>query len=227
MSYTVENFAESIAFDLGEAFTDIETRKLFLSWVKQGYLVVNSLDRGYWKNSEEVFATFEDQRQYELSDTTAEIRYMWNDSSGVEVAYATEESIIRTLRKSPRFEKGSPTHWYYYGISGFNTAPVIGLYPIPNGAYLITVGVLEKPKELADNALIPLPPEYIEAIRHYVRSLYQYHDDKIQLAAQSMEIFNNLLGSFMARYGAPAKPKSSLPVHRLSGVVQSPVTQMD
>ena len=95
---------------------------------------------------------------------------------------------------------------------------------MPDGVYPIVVHGVQRPADLASSDEIPLPKEYINAVRGKIRSLLSFSDKDYQSAAMFEQNFVQEVGHLAQQYAGLVRPPSRLRVKGSQAVYQSPDT---
>lgn len=227
MAKTLLTFATEVANEAGEDFGNAQVSTLFKNWAKEAYINTAASSRFLWTNSNYVITTSVGVGEYTLDADVAEIKAIRIKGGSVDssLGYNTEESLLRLDINI--VEVGVPLYWYYSGINENTTAFKIKVVPIPDAVYSLGVFALSRPADLGDSTVIPLPPEFIETMRVYVRAMYQLNDDRIQLAQQSFQQYEQKLLAYVSRYTAPRQVQSRLKIKNLAGNRQAPAASAD
>jgi hypothetical protein len=220
MALTVDSFANSMATEAGEDYTDAQVVNIYTQWVKEAYITIAAAARFFWLNGTSTITTKASQATYGLGVSVAEVKTIRNVTTDIPVGYNTEESLARLNIDFE--EEGAPRYWFYAGLNASTTEHNIQLVPVPDGEYTLNVRTLHRPSELSSQSIIPLPIEFLELMRFYVRAQYQHHDDKIQLSAQNLQLFQQGLVTYASRYTTPRRAGSRLPIKALEGQNQAP-----
>jgi len=118
---------------------------------------------------------------------------------------------------------GTPEYWYFSGLDSSNQLK-ISLQPVPNGVNTITVHGTARPVALASGDTIPLPQEYLNAVRAKVRSLLAFSDKDYNSVGLFEQQFQQLVGGLAHRYAGLVRPPSRLRVKGSQAAYQSPDT---
>ena len=226
MAITLNDFSNGLSDEAGEDFTDAGVAALFKAWVKEAYIRTASSARFLWQNESFAQATTSSVAEYTLDATVAEIKAIRNISTEMHIGYTTEETLSRL---GTDFEAtGSPTHWFYSGIDATSTALKITFVPVPDATYNLDIRALIRAVTLGDATIIPLPVEFVEIMRDYVRSMYQLNDDRTQLSQLSMQSYQQALFAMIQRYTSVRSASSGLRMKRnLQGAQQGPAATND
>jgi hypothetical protein len=100
----------------------------------------------------------------------------------------------------------------------------ISFQPVPNAVVAITVHGVQRPAALSSSSTIPLPDEYLNAVRDKVRSLLAFSDKDYNAAAMFEQSFQTQLAGLAAQYAGLVRPTSRLRVKGTQAVYQSPDT---
>jgi hypothetical protein len=224
MTTTLDAFANQMADEAGEDYTDAQVALLFKQWSKEAFVNTAASSRFLWTNAAFDLTTSIGVSEYTLDATVAEVKALRNKTTEALLGYNTEESLIRLNIDFE--ESAAPKYWFYSGIDTTSTAFKVQLVPVPDAVYNLQIRALTRPTDLGDSTVIPLPVEFVELLRMFVRAMYQHNDDKIQLAQQNLQVYQQTLLAYVTRYTAPRQVQSGLRVKNIAGNNQAPAASV-
>lgn len=216
---TKNQLAQELAIEAGEQYDDIDTKLQFEDWVGQAVDAVYAVSPWFFRNITETVNTVNGTVVYTLGASTSKIRDIAYGTT--HIVYAPIERLI--ARGKSLTATGTPAYWYFDGLDSSNQIK-ISFQPVPDAVYAITVHGVQRPADLASGDTIPLPKEYLNAVREKVRALLAYSDkdyNSVQLFTQS---FENQLKGLSEQYAGLVRPPSRLRVKGSQAVYQSPDT---
>jgi len=225
MATTLATFAQGMAQEAGEDFGDVQVRAQYIAWCKEAYISTAATSRALWSNASVQLVTTNGVAEYTLDTSVAEIKIMRDRSTEVVLGYNTEESLARL--GTDLEEVGMPMYWHYSGIDSTTTGLKVTLVPVPDAIYNFDVRVLSRPPDLGDATVIPLPPEYVELMKHHVRAAYRMNDDQVQLAQSELQVYTQLLLAYNSRYTQPRQIQSRLRIKQLGGTKQAAAASVE
>lgn len=216
---TKNQLAQELAIEAGEQFDDIDVKAQFEDWVQQAVDEIMSASPWFFRNVTETVNTVASTATYTLGASTSSIRDIAYGTT--HIVYAPIERLI--ARGKSLTVTGTPEYWYFAGMDSSNQLK-ISFQPVPNAALAITVHGVARPVALASGDTIPLPHEYLNAVRAKVRSLLAFSDKDYQSAAMFEQGFQAALGRLAQQYAGLVRPPSRLRVKGSQATYQSPET---
>lgn len=227
--------AEELALEFGEQFSDTDIADQYIRWVKEKFQEISLTSRLFFKNAEHALTLTPSTHTYTLNATVAEPRVIYMYGSGASEAAATDPTNIGftavkkrvnympierlTARGANLNETGTPKAFYIIGYDA-NVAMKIRVWPVPSTYFGATVYATDRPATLADDATIPLPEEYIVALKNGVRAMVYTNDGNAQQAQMAEEKYVQLLATLNARFSGPPPRPSNLKIKNLRGAHQ-------
>lgn len=216
---TKTQLAQELAIEAGEQFDDIDVKSQFEDWVQQAVDAVYSVSPWFFRNLTDPINTVGSTVTYTLSATVAKIRDIALGTA--HIVYAPIERLI--ARGKSLTVEGTPEYWYYAGVDSNNQLQ-ISFQPVPDGVHAITVHASQRPADLASGDTIPLPKEYLNAVRIKVRSLLAASDKDYQAASLFEQSFMQNVTGLAEQYAGLVRPPSRLRAKAAQAVYQSPDT---
>jgi hypothetical protein len=216
---TKNQLAQELAIEAGEQFDDIDVKAQFEDWVQQAVDGIISVSPWFFNNTVETFSTVASTATYTLGASTSSIRDIAMGTT--HIVYAPIERLI--ARGKDLTLAGTPEYWYFSGMDASNQLK-ISLQPVPNAVKTITVHGIARPASLASGDTIPLPEEYMNAVRAKVRSLLAFSDKDYNAVGMFEQQYQQLVGGLAQRYAGLVRPPSRLRVKGAQGTYQSPET---
>ena len=216
---TKNQLAQELAIEAGEQFDDIDVKSQFEDWVGQAVDAVYAVSPWFFRNLVDPVSTVGSTATYTLGATTSKVRDIVMGTT--HIVYAPIERLI--ARNKSLTVEGTPEYWYFAGMDASNQIQ-ISFQPVPDAVYSINVHAVGRPADLASGDTIPLPKEYLNAVREKVRSLLAFSDkdyNSVQLFSQS---FDKQLQGLAEQYAGLVRPPSRLRVKGSQAVYQSPDT---
>jgi len=226
---TVAELAEELALEAGEQYDDIDISAMFHNWVEQAVEDIYTLAPWFFKNALESLTTAASTRVYSLPATATHIRDMVvatapagdPTAAGEHITYAPVERLI--ARSKILTAEGRPLYWYFEGMSSTNQIQV-AFQPVPDDVYVLDVPVLKAPPSLSGSSTIPVPPEYLNAIREKVRSLLKFSENDNESAGLKVQEFEKRVGILNERFQGRARGGSRMRVKGIKAQYQTPST---
>jgi hypothetical protein len=216
---TLNDLAQELAIEAGEQYDDIDVKAQFEDWVQQAVDAVYAVSPWFFRNITETVNTVAATATYTLGATTSKIRDIAYGTT--HIVYAPIERLI--ARGKSLTASGTPAYWYFNGVDSSNQLK-ISFQPVPDAAYAITVHGVQRPADLSSGDTIPLPKEYLNAVRGKVRSLLAFSDKDYQSAAMFEQAFQQEVGLLSQQYAGLVRPPSRLRVKGSQAIYQSPDT---
>jgi len=216
---TKNQLAQELAIEAGEQFDDIDVKSQFEDWVQQAVDGIISVSPWFFNNVVETFATANGTATYTLGASTSSIRDIAIGTT--HIVYAPIERLI--ARGKDLSLAGTPEYWYFAGMDSSNQLK-ISLQPVPNSVATVTVHGTARPADLASGATIPLPQEYLNAVRAKVRALLAFSDKDYNAVGMFEQQYQQLVGGLAQRYAGLVRPPSRLRVKGSAATYQSPET---
>lgn len=214
---TKNELAQELAVEAGEQFDDIDVKEQFESWVQQAVDSVYAVSPWFYRNSEETINTVASTKTYTLA--ASKIRDVAIGTK--HIVYAPVERLISRQKNLALL--GQPDYWYLDGLDASNQLK-ISFQPVPDAVYAVTVHGTQRPADLASGDTIPLPKEFLEAVRSKVRSLLAMSDKDYNAASIFAQQFEQQLGLLNENFSGMVRPPSRLAAKRSQAVYQSPDT---
>jgi hypothetical protein len=232
---TPSDVAEELALEFGEQFSDTDIADQFIRWVKEKYQEIALTSRLFFKNAEHPLTLEPEGSTYSLPASVAEPRVIYLYGSGATEGAATDPtdigftSVARrvnympierlTARGANLNEAGQPKVFYIVGFDG-DVALEIRVWPVPAIYYGATVYASDRPATLDDDDTIPLPEEYIVALKNGVRAMVYTNDNNPQQAEMAESKYVQLLMTLNSRFSGPPPSASRLQIKKLRGAHQ-------
>jgi hypothetical protein len=216
---TKTELAQELAIEAGEQFDDIDVKSQFEEWVQQAVDAVYAVSPWFFRNSEETVVTVASTKTYTLAATTARVRDMAIGTT--HIPYAPVERLI--ARGKSLSLTGQPEFWYFDGVDGSNQLK-ISFQPVPNSVYNVTVHGVMRPADLSSSSTIPLPKEYLNAVRSKIRMLLAMSDKDYNAAGIFEQSFQQQVGLLAEQFAGMVRPPSRLRAKAAQAVYQSPDT---
>lgn len=216
---TKNELAQELAVEAGEQYDDIDVKEQFEAWVQQAIDAVYAVSPWFYRNSEETVVTAASTKTYTLAAATSKIRDVAIGTT--HIVYSPIERLI--ARGKDLSAAGPPVYWYFDGLDASNQLK-ISFQPVPSGVQNVTVFGIQRPADLASGDTIPLPKEFLNAVRLKVRSLLAMSDKDYNAAGIFEQQFGQQLGLLSENFAGMVRPPSRLAAKRTQAVYQSPET---
>lgn len=226
---TKAQLAQDLAVEAGEQYDDIDIKEQFEEWVQQAVDEVYAGSPWFFRNAQEDITTAAATKSYTLGATVAQIRDMvvtavpvgQESVDGRHITYAPVERLIAHGKDLDA--AGAPMYWYFYGV-GTGTELKVAFQPVPDDIYTITVHELLRPADLSSSDTIPLPKEYLTAVRSKARYYLAMSDGRPQDAAIFEQGFQAQMQQLAGTFAGLGRGPSRLRVKGVKAEYQSPST---
>jgi hypothetical protein len=224
---TVDSVASELALEFGEQFQDIDIADQFRRWVQQTYEEIVQLAPWFFKNDDFSIQLEQGVKEYTLPTTVSAIRdfsiYSATDAPTDvrgKLSYTPVERL--TARGENLDAPGFPRAYYITGINQSTTAMQIAVWPVPDREYNARIFAVSRPVVLSSTDTIPLPPEYLAALREGVKAKVRFNDGDLQAMQAAEQKMLGLITGLNSSFVGPKGGPSRLGVKRLRGTHQSP-----
>lgn len=226
---TKAQLAQDLAVEAGEQYDDIDIKEQFEEWVQWAVDEVYAGSPWFFRNASGDITTANGTKVYTLGSTVAQVRDMvvtgvpagQESIDGRHIVYAPVERLI--AHGNDLDEAGAPKYWYFAGVDS-STALKVAFQPVPNGIFTVTVHELQRPADLGSDDSIPLPKEYLTAVRDKVRFFLAMSDGRVQDAGVFQQGFAALMQQLAAQYSGLSRGPSRLRIKGVKAEYQSPST---
>jgi len=198
---TVAEIAEEIAGEFGENYSgDSDIADQYDKWVIQAARYIFRSAPWFFANEQDTINLIAGTRVYALSSTVASVKVITYSGATNPITYAEADLIVE--HNNDLYATGTPRHFYYEGL-GSSQEVEIGLWPVPNAAFVtaqstLTALVHNRPPSLNSGTTLDMPPEYVDLLHNYVRGMTKLTDGDTQTAqamyaqfVQEVGVLNN------------------------------------
>jgi len=221
MAITLDNFANEMATEFGEQYSNPDVALLFQRWTQEVFGEIVSSGRWASQNGFQSVTFTPGTASYTLDAEVSEVKTVTDLTAAAEIAYFEVERLIS--RGEDLTASGVPTVWFYDGIDTTSVAFKVRFWKVPNDSRTVQVHYLKQPPTLALDENIPLPGEFLDVLRLGVRALGRMNENDEVLYKDLRERFEGRLQLLAARFQPKQRNASRLRIKQLPAVNQSTV----
>lgn len=229
---TVDQFAEQVASQNGEVYTDPDTADLFRQWVQEVSDDLWQAAPWYFRNRISQKTISAGVRTLEiLADsviTSIAITGTTNpdtSSVGKPIVYKPFERMLSRPNTNVYADTGTPVVWWFETEGADSTFVKLAFYKVPDYDYNIDVHQLLAAPVLAAATVLPYPQDFFPALTAGMRAKLKMNDGDVQAA----QMFEQQFGTYASRlgqtYSGPMGQPSKLASNQRKAVNQNPIAQ--
>lgn len=225
---TLDQLASDMALEFGEQYSDLDVTTQFQAWANEVIGSVYEAERWFFRNTKTQVVPVAGTAEYTLPSTVSQVRDVQVPALGTQIPYAPVERLI--ARGYVLTTAGTPIAWYVTGLDAAAASLTIAFYKVPDAAYVTSLGgnvnidvyAVKKFAVLTAGDTIPLPAEFIRAVRDGIRAKVKYNDNDLQGAQLATQDFQQGLNDLARQFHGPEKGGSDLRVKMVRATRQQP-----
>lgn len=227
---TVNDFANEMAREFGEQYTDPDVKQQILAWVQEVFSDVYQAAPWSFRNETIQVSLTAGVATATITDgVTVKGCYIHSaaDSSlvGRSIVYVPVERILARPGVNIVSDTGTPTAWFYEDHDPATHLLTLRFHPTPDANLTLKLPALKNPPVLAETEQIPLSEDFFPALREGVRARVRYNDDNVQASQASYAMMEKMLQRLANGQVGPMGAPSNLRVKRSKAIHQAPTAQ--
>jgi hypothetical protein len=215
MAKTVSSLAEELATEAGEQYGDYDITRQFDAWVSEVAETITGAEKWPFLMGLVELLTSADARTYELGSSQGDITAIQKQDESRTLEYLSREDLLR--RGVDLLSTGEPKFWYYDELSD-DAFLTVALWPVPDATYLYWAHRERTTAQLdeVDDTVIPLPADFLPAVREGVRGYYRESIGDSRGATAAWGRFAEKLRALRSRYLTPRGQRRVMQITDLS-----------